>query len=66
MDYVLDYLKKYDCHFDNKNKIFTIRKPISVKEFLYVRKLLKFVNMDIYDIRIETNNNLRLGYERRF
>lgn len=64
MDYILDYLKNYNCHYDNKYKIFTIRKPISVKEFMYVRHLLKHINMDIYDIRVETSKGS--SYERRF
>lgn len=64
MEYILDYFKKYDCEF--RKNIFVIKKPIGVKEFIYLKKLLKYYSGNIEDIRVETLNGLRLNYERRF
>lgn len=64
MEYILSYFKEYDCEF--KDKIFYIRKPISVKRFLEVKRLLKYYRGKIEDIRVDTFNGLRSNYERRF
>ena len=66
MEYILDVLSKYNCEYDVKHKIFYIKKEISVKDFLYIKKILTFINDKIEDIRVETFNNKRSTYERRF
>lgn len=67
MEYILDVLSKYNCEYDVKYKIFYIKKEISVKDFIYIKKILDtFVNEKIEDIRVDTFNSKRSTYERRF
>ena len=66
MYYIFELLKSYDYIFDRKAKILTIRKPIDVKRFIYIKKLLEPYRNIVEEIRVETLGSLRNNYERRF
>lgn len=52
-DTILDILEKYNSEFDVKNNILTIREPMSVSLFVYIKKYIKEQNPEV-EIRIET------------
>lgn len=62
MRYILKLLRGYYPEFDEENKIVTIRRPIDVPLFVYIKKLIR-KNTDYKEIRVES---LRSSNERRF
>lgn len=52
MDLILDLFRGYEVEYDRINKIITIRKPIPIKEFIYLKELLKRTSSEVKDIRV--------------
>lgn len=62
MKYILELLRGYYPEIDKEQKIITIRKPIDVPFFVYIKNLIK-KNTDYKEIRVET---IRSKNERGF
>lgn len=52
MDLILDLFRGYEIEYDRRHKIITIKKPIPIKEFIYLKELLKRTSSEVKDIRV--------------
>lgn len=52
MNLILDLFRGYEIEYDRKHKIIAINKPIPIKEFMYLKELLKRTNSEVKDIRV--------------
>lgn len=52
MDLILDLFRGYEIEYDRKHKIIYINKPIPIKEFMYLKELLKRTRDEVKDIRV--------------
>ena len=62
MKYILELLRGYNPEIDKEQKIITIRKPIDVPFFVYIKNVIK-ANTEYKEIRVET---IRSKNERGF
>lgn len=54
---------KYDLEFDKKSKIICVKRPISVENFIYLKRLIMLSSLDVQDIRV-TSNKWEEYYEK--
>ena len=52
MDLILDLFRGYEIEYDRRHKTIIINKPIPIKEFMYLKELLKRTNSEVKDIRV--------------
>lgn len=54
---------QYDLELDIKSKIVFVKRPISVENFIYLKRLIMLSSLDIQDIRV-TSNKWEEYYEK--
>lgn len=55
MHLILDLFRGFEVEYDRKNKIVIVNKPIPVRDFIYLKRLLKGVSDEVKDIRVFTD-----------
>lgn len=63
MNLVLDLFKGFEVEYDWRNKIIIINKPMPVKDFVYLKKLIKITTEDVADIRLYGDNLSKKRWE---
>lgn len=54
---------QYELELDIKSKIVFVKRPISVENFIYLKRLIMLSSLDIQDIRV-TSNKWEEYYEK--
>ena len=54
---------QYDLELDIKSKIVFVKRPISVENFIYLKRLIMLSSLDVQDIRV-TSNKWEEYYEK--
>lgn len=49
---IKNIFKKYNVCYDRRNKIITVRDKINIKDFMYLKKMTKFLEWEVRDIRV--------------
>lgn len=52
MSLILEQFQRYDVEYDVKDKYLFIRKPIPVKDFVYLRQLIKLAKEPVDEILV--------------
>ena len=52
MDLIHDIFKQYNIVYDRERKVISVNSPISVDNFIYLKRVLKMTSLDIHDIVI--------------
>lgn len=52
MDLIHDIFKQYNIVYDRERKVISVNTPISVDNFIYLKRVLKMTSLDIHDIVI--------------
>ena len=52
MDLIHDIFKQYNIVYDREHKVISVNSPISVDNFIYLKRVLKMTSLDIHDIVI--------------
>lgn len=61
MNLILDLFRGYEIEYDRTHKVVIINKPIPIKEFMYLKELLKRTNSEVKDIRVYGDKISKVG-----